>query len=235
MKQPVRVGALSHKVKTPKIHSLKDPHWSRFLKLMKPDSKEPGWSFLSKERKGPTKEQQEAMAAAASIFVSPNVTYTFRLVASGTSSSSAGTFNYGSITWDPTGITEYANYLSFMFNETRIRHAKVTIVPEAGGGTVAYALSSDLGFTSTAPASTLAVTENANSFLFTSAYNSGTLAHLDVPVPNDYLWAATSAPCATANAGCYGQFQFASLGVVVATDRAFSYLLELYIEFRSRT
>jgi len=237
-KQPVRTRATEHKAKTRKIHSLKDPHWQKLFSLFpKREEKESGWSILSRpERKGLSKDQMDAVSAASSLFVSPNVTYEFRLVTSGVIGTNNGSTTLGAITWDPSALTEYSSYLTAMFDEVRIRHAKITISGEQGAPIWAYAISSDLGLTNTAPANVQAVTENPNSKVFNSAFSNGsTPTSLSVHVPSDYTWAFTATPVATVNGGCYGQFQYAQLGNATSTGNAWSYMCEFIYEFRSRT
>lgn len=235
-KKPVPARATEHKAKTRKIHSLKDPHWQKLLAFVpKREEKESGWSLLSRpERKGLTKDQMAAVSSASSLFVSPNLTYTFRLVTSGLVQTTTGVTTLGFISWDPSALTEYSSYLVNMFNEVRVRHAKITISGEQGAPVWGYALSSDLGYTSTAPANIQAVTENPDSRIFNSAFYHSPIS-LSVSVPSDYLWASTAAPVAAVNTGCYGQFQYAQLSLATTTGNAFTYMTEITYEFRSRT
>jgi len=240
----VRTVALSHKAKTTKIHSLKDPHWSKLLSIFpmaEVKTSEPGWSLIKKERKsGPSEEQKAAMEGAASIFVNPNVTYQFRLVTTGTLTTTNGAVLATFVSWDPTNITEYSSYLIFMFNEVRIRHAKWTLVPiastTANATSAAFAISSDLGFTASAPANLAAVIDNPTSRITTSNANTGRIFEISVAVPNDYLFGAVTSPVGNGpNEGCYGQFQIASFISTFPTENAFSWIFEGIYEFRSRT
>jgi len=235
----VRTTAPERKIKTVKhpsgkTHSLRDPHWAKFLAFTKRETKESGWTLL-KEKKGPSKEQIAAMQGASSLFVNPSVTYLFRLATTNVVTTTTSVETRGYMSWDPSQFSEYTNYLLFMFNQVRIRRAKITVCAEAGSGPIGYIMSSDMGYTATTPTSSQVVAENPNSFLFSSAYNAFGIYHLTVDVPGDYLWADVNSPSPETNVGCFGQFQFAQIGVATSAITAFSYLIELLYEFRSRT
>lgn len=184
-------------------------------------------------------EFASAMSGASSIFTNPNLTYEFRLVRSQTISSTSGSAVYSAITWDVTQFSEFSSYLFYLFTEVRIRHAKMTLVgvSATGGASAAAAISSDLGFTATAPASALSVLENPNSRIVPMRYECGhdRTCVLDVRVPDDYLWGDVTSPALQVNTGTYGQFQLASMGSTTATGDYCVMVFEGVYEFRSRT
>jgi len=244
---PVRTAAPAHKAKTASrvVHSINHSDWAvakRGIDLLKKSVKpeEKGWKLLRTDSKVPSAEWAAAMQDASSIFVNPNVTYQFRLVTTGTLTTTNGATLATFVSWDPTNITEYSSYLIFMFNEVRIRHAKWTLVPIASTASAttsaAFAISSDLGFTASAPANLAAVIDNPTSRVTTSNANSGRIFEISVSVPNDYLYGAVTSPVGNGpNEGCYGQFQIASFVNTFPTENAFSWIYEGIYEFRSRT
>lgn len=199
-----------------------------------------GWTLFGdkKEMKEDDDPIGTAMSAVASVFTSPNVTYTFRLVSTGTISSSNTLNTSVAITWDPTLLSEYSTYLIFLFNEVRIRSATLhlTGLNPASGNDYAYVLSSDLGFTSSAPASLSAILDNPNSRIISDYAAKGpVIQSLHVKVPGDYLWASVLTPVPALNTGCYGQFQLFSMSSAVNSSTRFQWICELEYEFRSRT
>jgi len=131
-----------------------------------------------------------ALTGAAEIFVNPNITYEFRIVQTGNVNTTNTVQLFTSFTWDPSAITEYSTYLKFLFNEVRIRRARLTLLPIGGGNqadSVAFGVCSDLGFTATAPTSWNQVAENPNAKMISSWYMRDTEKFWDVRVPGDYL------------------------------------------------
>jgi len=179
-----------------------------------------------------------AMQEGASLFMNPNETYKFRLASAGTILSTSGLTQLTYITWDPSSLTEYSTYLTGLFNTVRIVHAKVTLLGSGGaGGTsdVAYAISSDLGFSSTAPTSIATVVDNPNSMLISATGYGKNEWTMSVHVPSDYLYAPIASPVSLSGTGCYGQFSIASSGNESASQTLWTYLFEGVYEFRSRS
>jgi len=185
---------------------------------------------------------KSAMQAASSIFTSPNVTYVFRLSRTGTFSATNGAQFFGHVSWDVSNCTEFTSYLQNLFNEVRIRRARIKLVRVGGGITqtaAAFIASSDQGFTATDPATIAAVQDNPDSRLLTcgqgDAINIDGENVIDVHVPNDYLFSSCITPALEPNQGTYGQFQIAQMAVSNATSPAFVWQFEGWYEFRSRT
>jgi len=220
-------------VDSKKARSSKGPLGSiRDRKLVAPS---PSWADEEDE---PEDALASALAGAASIFTDPNVTYTFRLVAPGTinATNTIQTLTY--ISWDPSAFGEYSSYLKFLFSEVRIRRAKLHLVPIGGsnsGDSVIFACASDLGYTTTSPTAYSQVLENPNSKQFSSWYVRDHEPTWDVVVPSDYNYSPVSSPAALVNAGCYGEFMVGQQLAANATEPVFAYLLELILEFKSRT
>lgn len=234
--QPEKKLAVPQKnIKKNRTHDLKSQVWAparkhidSLIKSHKAESKS-GYLLASDEFKS-------AMAAASSIFVNPNVTYVFRLITFGTFTTAIGASYFNYITFDPSAISEYASYMINLFNEVRIRRARVTLCPLATATTTcAFAISSDQGLTSTVPGALLSVLDNPNSRVISSNANQGRIQSMDVSLPGDILFSPTAAPCPGAGQGCYGEFQIGQFDNANIAEKVFAYLFEGWYEFRSRS
>lgn len=179
-----------------------------------------------------------ALTGAASLFTNPNVTYEFRLsvISVLATTNAVQYFNY--VSWDVTQFTEFSSYLKFLFNEVRIRRARITLRGLSGnnmGATPTFAICSDMGFTNTAPTTFPQVVENPNSMMMDSYYLRSDVYRLDVRVPDTYNFAPVNGPNPTTEYGSFGEFMIGQYTAAGATEPVFQYQFEGWYEFRSRT
>jgi hypothetical protein len=179
-----------------------------------------------------------ALTGAASLFTNPNVTYEFRLsvISVLATTNAVQYFNY--VSWDVTQFTEFSSYLKFLFNEVRIRRARITLRGLSGnnmGATPTFAICSDMGFTNTAPTTFPQVVENPNSMMMDSYYLRSDTYRLDVKVPDTYNFAPVNGPNPTTEYGSFGEFMIGQYTAAGATEPVFQYQFEGWYEFRSRT
>jgi len=218
-----------------RIHSIRDRKWAPLAHLLT-------------DRKEMDEETLDAISAVSSSLVTQNTIYTFRLVVCGQLSSDSGGVYRGAVSWDPSSLSEYSSYLSNMFNQVRLNKAVIHLGANNNAGIdgnssalgrnmAPVVWSSDLNFTNSTPASNGAVQENPDSHLVpTTAWSAGGTIHVfsSISHPNS-LWADVGAPVPEADTGCYGQFQYASVNTMATSTYIQTYMLELYLDFRSRT
>jgi len=239
-----KAAARSAKPLNRKFHTFADPHWRKaaghLALIRKGEEKRSHRTVVLDDDGEPVDPLAEAMASAASIFTNPNVTYTFRLVSSGFIGVSAGVQTFGRLTWDPSAaglnIAEYVTYLIYLFNQVRLRHVRLNLVPLASNNDTqnCWAVCSDLGLTATNPTSVSQVVENPNSRIC-NAYPNNVRGHtIDVDVPNT-VWASVNTPVAVQDAGAYGEFMFCQYGLASSNNGGWGYLFEGTYEFRSRS
>ncbi len=197
---------------------------------------------LVKRVQGGLEEEEEdpvstALSSAASLFVGPNVTYMFRLAYPVSWAATSGSTSGVAWPWDPSSVTEYSTYLIFLFNEVRIRHARISLKGSTGTtGAAMYnpIISSDLGLQNSPPSAASFVADNPNSMIMSCLNNCSQTFHLAVDIPNR-LYAPVGAPVNTPDAGCYGQFQACLSQSANASETVMVGMVELFLEFRSRT
>lgn len=179
----------------------------------------------------------EADSLPASL-IDPKTIYRFRLVNTGTLSSSAGTW-LGYFNLDPTAVTEWSS-ISALFNEYRLDAAKVTFVPmivnslNPAFSAPRLMVNIDLGVIGSSPANIGVVAENPNSkYLGLCPGMPYDNYSIEVKgLSNDFNWQIASAS-GTPYAGWYGECQFA--GTSANTADSVAYMLELVVQVRSRT
>jgi len=195
-----------------------------------------GW--LSALSGGESKDPAvESMQAIGDMFVDPNVTYRFRLVRYGTISTTNTVQCLTYVTFNPTGIQEYDNYLKYLFNEVRIKKARLRLLPIGGSNMAAqvvFAVATDLGLSSVNPTALGAVVENPNCAFVSSWYVRDT-EHVWTTNCQDYLYAATTSAAPSPQVGCYGQFSIAQSQAAGASEPVFYYFADYEYEFTSRT
>ncbi len=220
------------------LHALTHAHWAAAARA------------VDKERKTKSKpltEEDEAelgaaMADAASVFVNPRITYKFRLATTYELNYDASGALLEYISWDATSFSEHTAYLKYMFQECRISHTTLTIVPRCGtpgadGSIPTLAISSTFRYVATAPTSVQGVIEEPNSCIRSGlAFGCAPATNYrwSVSVPKDYLWADVNAASPGLNQGTWGQWQIATATAGPVSSPACTVMLECIIEYRAR-
>jgi len=185
-------------------------------------------------------EELSAQMSIVGSLLDTNLVYPFRLANAGTASSTAGGVLSGFASFDPSNVpfAEFAT-LQALFNQVRLVEARFTVVnanPHADGYATGFQkfaafVSCDPGLTATTPGSIANIIDCPNSHMWNLA---SPRTFTFVYKAKDTEFARTTVPAPGPYAGCYGQFQWYQGGLTVSTAY-FSYILELFLEFTSRT
>lgn len=168
--------------------------------------------------------------------VDPNKVYKFRTCLQTTLASSGLGVIQAAMPFDPTLVPfpEYGD-LSALFDMVRVRRAKITfypVNPHADASVTFWrpaAVSCDLGLSNITPTSYAAVIDCPNSKFIGNLMPDS----LSVDIRNNEF-ARTIAPAPGPYAGCWGQFQIYAASLSGGTTY-YAYMLELVLEFTSRT
>jgi len=182
---------------------------------------------------------QTGMTQAASLFVNPKAVYRFRLVDNYSLNFDAGGALNAYLTWDPAVFAEHTAYLVYMFQEVRIVHSRLTLVPRArvpaaDGSMTCVVVSSTMKVKGTNPTGYGDVQDEANSRLLSSNINQSVPFSYAMEVPKDFLFASVSTPAPAINQGGYGQWWLSAVNLGLPSTPAFTAMVENVYEYRSR-
>jgi len=196
----------------------------------------PGKTKLSEEEETAL---QTGMSEAASLFVNPNAIYTFRLTTYYNLTFDGAGLLYAFFSTDASAFSEHTAYLKYLFQEVRIRRARLTLgarcgTPAADGSVPNFAVSSTQKYVATYPTSAQGILDEADSCMKSSnAFDPSPTSYTRV-FPADMLFASVSTPAPEINVGCWGQFQIANFTPGPLTGQALTAMLECWYEYRSR-
>lgn len=179
----------------------------------------------------------DAVPMALSALIDPDGIYRFRFAIASTLSSSAGGSKANHLTWDPSqyGLGDYTAAAG-LFYQCRLHQAIVTMVGENGNEELGYILGSNLSATTSNPSTVSVVTSLADCRQCTDSFSSSA-SHFKFksPVQPNSLWGLTATPASGGvDTGCYGAFQMHAPGTTANNQMLVSFLLELFVDFRSR-
>lgn len=180
-----------------------------------------------------------ASSSVARMLVNPQSTYEFRLISTGSLQASGGGTLYANLDWDPSASSEWSS-IDALFDEVRLIRCRLRLfATNAPSGTALpgpLALGSRPALANVAPTTFNQVCQLPDMKFFpVHAYALSNEIIFNSPGRPNKVWASVSSPAPSVDQGCYGQFEMAVAGSLVASAFYYVYCIEYFVEMRSRS